>query len=535
MSTLRIDGNETTFEAGETVLDVGRRLGILIPTLCHLEGREPYTACMVCMVEEKASGRLLPACSTPAENGMDLDTRSQGVHAARRDTLSLMLAEHVGDCEGPCRRGCPANMNIPRMIRQIGAGALHDALVTVKEHIALPAVLGRICHAPCEKACRRGHHDDPVSICLLKRFVADLDLASEQPYLPPCLPDSGRRVAIVGAGPAGLSAAYYLRQLGHACVVMDEREHPGGLLRYGVPETALPRDVLDAEIDVVRSLGVEFHQETALGRDVSLSALEEEFDAVVLGLGEVKPDVASALGLETTSLGIQVDARSLQTSRRQVFAGGDTVHTTRRAVRAVGHGHTMACSVNQLLCGEDVTGPAPHFNSVHGRLRPGEMGQFMVDIDGGARIEPGGGLSAGFASGEAQQETGRCLHCDCRAATDCALRDLSGAYGANQQTFRCADRVPFTQVRQHAGILFEPGKCIKCGKCVRIAKESGEELGLTFIGRGFDVRIGVPLNASLADGLRVAASACVDACPTGALAYRDASSGQPGQNPTTDR
>ena len=520
MPSLRIDNREAAFEPGETLLDVARRLGVEIPTLCHLEGREPYTACMVCMVEDRGSKRLLPACSAPAEEGMDVDTRGERVHAARRDTLSLMLAEHVGDCEGPCRRGCPAHMNIPLMIRQIAEGAFHDALITVKAHIALPAVLGRICHAPCEKACRRGQHDRPVSICLLKRFVADTDLASDHPYLAPCEPDSGKKVAIVGAGPAGLSAAYYLKQLGHACAVMDERAQAGGLLRYGVPEEKLPRDVLDAEIEIIRKLGVTFHQDTTLGKDITLPELEQGFDAVVLALGEIKPELGQRLGLKSSSLGIAVHPHSLQTSRPAIFAGGDVVHATRRAVRAVGQGCTLAASVDQYLRGEKVTGPARPFNSVLGRLRSGEMASFLAGVDAGPRNEPAGGPSAGFTPDPARRESGRCLHCDCRAATDCALRDYADAYQAKQQTFRCEDRVPFSQVRQHAGILFEPGKCIKCGKCVRIAREAGEELGLTFIGRGFTVRVGVPLDASLADGLRTAAAACVEACPTGALVRR---------------
>lgn len=514
MSMLRIDNQETRFEPGDTLLDVARGLGIEIPTLCHLEDRPPYTACMVCMVEDRTSKRLLPACSALAEDGMDIDTCGTRVHAARRDTLSLMLAEHVGDCEGPCRRGCPANMNIPLMIRRIGEGRFRDALVTVKERIALPAVLGRICHAPCEKACRRGQHDDPVSICLLKRFVADTDLASGQPYRPPCLPDSGKRVGIVGAGPAGLSAAYYLRQYGHACVVLDANESPGGQLRYGVPEEQLPREVLDEEIQVIRDLGVEFRQETTLGKDLSLAGLEEAFDTVLLAVGEATVAGAAEHGLEVTSLGIKADSHSLQTTRTGCFAGGDAVHVTRRAVRAVGHGHTMAVSAHQFLSGQEVTGPPRDVASVLGRLRPGEMEAYLAGVDGGPRAQ------TVVEADPARQEAGRCLHCDCRASTDCALRDYAEAYGAKQKTFRCDDRLRFNQVRQHAGILFEPGKCIKCGKCVRIAAEAGEELGLTFIGRGFTVRVGAPLDASLADGLKTAASACVDACPTGALAYR---------------
>ena len=212
---LTINNQKVSVKDGSTVLDAAETVGIAIPTLCYMPGYKPNSTCMICVVHELKSDSLILACSMPAKDGMLIETDNVRVCEARKDTLDLLLSEHVGDCEAPCQRTCPANMNIPLMIRQIKEKKFDKALITVKKDIALPAVLGRICPAPCEKACTRKSYDNPVSICLLKRFVADIDLAKESPYRPDILPKSGKKVAIVGAGPTGLSAAYYLSRYGH--------------------------------------------------------------------------------------------------------------------------------------------------------------------------------------------------------------------------------------------------------------------------------------------------------------------------------
>jgi predicted molibdopterin-dependent oxidoreductase YjgC len=152
---LTINSKSVVVDKGSTVLEAAEAAGISIPTMCRLKGYAHMTSCMVCVVKEMGSGRLLPSCTAPAAEGMVIETDNEEVHHARRTALNLLLSEHVGDCEAPCRLTCPAHMNIPLMIRQIKAGEIRDAIETVKEDIALPAVLGRICPAPCEKGCRR--------------------------------------------------------------------------------------------------------------------------------------------------------------------------------------------------------------------------------------------------------------------------------------------------------------------------------------------------------------------------------------------
>ncbi|MBN1673070.1 MAG: (2Fe-2S)-binding protein [Kiritimatiellae bacterium] len=520
MPRLQIDEREVEVPEGATVLDACRALGIEIPTMCHRDGVPHFTSCMICVVRATGSGRMLPSCSTPAQDGMILETDSEPVREHRRAALELLLSDHLGDCEGPCRRGCPAHMDIPLMIRQIAAGELEAAIATIKADIALPAVLGRICPAPCEKTCRRRQIDEPVAICLLKRFVADTDLGRGAPFVPARSGNSGKRVAIVGAGPAGLAAAYHLLQQGHACTIFDEQEEAGGAIRREIPEAKLPRSVLDAELDVIRALGAEFRLGTRVGRDLSVAQIRAEYDALVLAVGPVDAEAACVFGVKATKRGIQVDSHTLQTDDHAVFAGGGAVGGGRMAVRAVADGKRIAIGVDLFLSGGPVSGAIERFNSVIGRIRDEEKQAFLAQAVADGTVTPAGGLESGFTDTEAACEAGRCLHCDCRKPETCRLRRYAEAYGARQARFKPAERRLFEQVVQHPDVVFEPGKCISCGLCVRITEQRRAALGLAFLGRGIATRVGVPFGESLADGLKEAAKECVEACPTGALAFR---------------
>ena len=155
MPKLKIDHREVEVPPGATVLDAARALGIDIPTLCFRDGCEAATSCLVCLVKIAEHRRLVPACATAAAEGMEVESETAEVRQFRRSALELLLSDHLGDCLAPCWFTCPAHMDIPQMLRQVAAGQLHEAIATVKRDIALPAVLGRICPAPCEKSCRR--------------------------------------------------------------------------------------------------------------------------------------------------------------------------------------------------------------------------------------------------------------------------------------------------------------------------------------------------------------------------------------------
>jgi NADPH-dependent glutamate synthase beta subunit-like oxidoreductase len=520
MPRITIDGHEVEVDAGATILDAAEKLRVDIPAMCYLRGHEPTTSCMVCVVKVAGAEALVPACGTVICDGMQVENDCDEVREARKAALELLLSDHVGDCVGPCQMGCPAHMNIPLMMRQIAAGDLADAIATVKRDIALPTVLGRICPAPCERVCRRKGHDDAVSVCLLKRYVADVDLERHESYVPEVRVPRGKQVAVVGAGPAGLAAAYYLRQAGFDCTVFDDHAEPGGMLRYAVAEEELPRDVLDREIGTLKNVGIEFRLQCRVGVAVSLRELQEQYDTVLLATGQLEAGDAESLGIQVANDAVKINMRTYETGVPGLFAGGDIVRKRRLAVRAVADGKEAAESIGQYLTGAAVTGPVRVFNSRMGAMQDGEMERFLESASQERRREASGPTGR-YSDQEARTEARRCLHCDCRKPDACLLRQYAQAYGAKQTRYK-AERRPLVQHSQHPDIIYEPGKCIDCGICIQIAAESREPLGLTFVGRGFDVRVAVPFDASLAEGLRAAAERCVAACPTGALAFKDA-------------
>ena len=285
---LTIDGREVEVEKGATVLDAARRLGIHVPTLCYLEGVRAAGSCSLCVVQIEGLTNLVPSCVAPAEDGMVVTTDSDDIRAARRMALELLLSDHRGDCEAPCTLACPAGLDIPGFLRHIAAHRHREAIALVKETIPLAGALGRVCPRYCERVCRRREVDEAVAICALKRFAADTDYAAGQTYIPHVAPPTDRRVAIVGAGPAGLSAAYYLLAAGHDCVILDACPEPGGMFRYGIPEFRLPKGLLAREIDVIREMGAELRMNTRLGVDVDLEELRRDYNAVLLAMGAQK-------------------------------------------------------------------------------------------------------------------------------------------------------------------------------------------------------------------------------------------------------
>lgn len=508
---LTIDGNLVEAAAGSTILQAAGQAGISIPTMCFMKELAPNTSCMVCVVRLVDSGRLVPACGWAAADGMVVDTVSQEVRSARKAALELLLSDHLGDCVAPCQQACPAAMDIPKMIRQIAAKDLEGAFETLRQDIALGAVLGRVCQAPCEKACRRGRIDEPVSICLLKRFAADSAYARAAAAEDLAEPN-GKKVAIIGAGPAGLSAGFYLRRLGYESVIFDEHDKPGGMLRYGVDADVLDPDVLEAEVKGILQSGVEFRPEVKVGRDIGFETLRADFDAVFVGCGSVQG--SELFGLELNDGKCVVDKGSFMTALEGVFAGGDVVRDRRTAVLSCADGKNAARAIGRYLAG---TRPAVKaFNSRFGVLGEDERDAELFGACSSGRHEAGPG---GFDMDTAVAEAGRCLYCDCRKADNCKLRDLAGEYGARQGTYKGRERKRFSRNQQHERVVYEPGKCIACGLCIAIATAAGERTGLNFINRGFDVEIAVPLGRSMAVALEKCADECVRVCPTGALAY----------------
>jgi len=237
--TITIDKKPFAAEKGETILQVAERNGISIPTLCFNQKITKTTSCFVCLVKDAKTGRFVPSCAMEVADGMQLESDTPEVWDMRKTALNLMLSEHSGDCEAPCTIACPAHAQVEEYVREGKKGNLLEALKLIKERIPLPMSIGRVCPRFCEKECRRNVVDkEPVAINDFKRLAADMHYDS---YMEEMKPLTGKKVAIVGAGPAGLSVAYYLRLNGVASDLYDKQPQPGGMLRYGIPNTASPR------------------------------------------------------------------------------------------------------------------------------------------------------------------------------------------------------------------------------------------------------------------------------------------------------
>lgn len=282
---LNINGKEVTGLPGQTILEVARENDIFIPTLCYDERTKIYGSCGICMCEVEGNPKLCKACATEIAPGMVIRTNTERVIESRKTNLELLLSNHVGDCRPPCVLACPAQTDCQGYVGLIANGEYEAALQLVKDKIPLPASLGRVCPHPCEEKCRRGLIDEPISIQWLKRFVADNDMMNEEAFIPECDPETGKRVAIIGGGPMGLSAAYFLRQRGHEVTVFEAMPKAGGMLRYGIPEYRLPKEVLDDEILTIEKMGVEIITDTKIGDDIPFETIRADFDAVLLGIG----------------------------------------------------------------------------------------------------------------------------------------------------------------------------------------------------------------------------------------------------------
>ncbi|MBN2244105.1 MAG: FAD-dependent oxidoreductase [Acidobacteria bacterium] len=369
MVTLTIDGRKISVKEGTTILDAAVLLGIRIPTLCKVENFPPSASCFLCAVKIEGRKNLAPSCATPAEDGMIVHTDSDEVRASRKTSLELLLSDHVGDCIGPCRTGCPAVLDIPGFVTGIAGGDFRRAAEIALDYLTVPASLGRICPRLCEQRCHRCETGEPLSIRNLHRLAADRDLKSESRYIPRKEKATGKKVAVVGTGPAGLSAAHHLLRRGHRVVLFDSRSAPGGMLRWAIPAFRLPREVLKLEIDVIRKLGAEFRLNTKLGADMTLDDLRRDYDAVFLAIGAQGSKSLGCRGEEHAVpaldfLGEVAEGRRPEIGRDVLILGGGNtaMDASRTAVRLGARGvkvlyrrsrREMPCLMSEVEAAEE--------------------------------------------------------------------------------------------------------------------------------------------------------------------------------------
>jgi len=285
MSKVKINGKEVEIKEQKNILQFLRDNNAHIPGMCYDFELDPYGSCRLCLVE--ANGKVTTACTLSPTQGLEVNTYSEKVISMRKTALELMLSDHIGDCIGPCQKGCPAHSDVQGYLALIALGKYHEAVKLMKEKYILPAVLGRVCPAFCEMECRRNYVEGAVAIRQLKRFAADYDL-EHGPWMPEIPPSTGKKVAVVGGGPAGLSAAYYLRTMGHEVTIYEAMPELGGMTRYGIPKYRLPKDVLAKDIDTVIKTGIKVELNKRLGKDITLDELRKNYDAVFIAIGAWK-------------------------------------------------------------------------------------------------------------------------------------------------------------------------------------------------------------------------------------------------------
>jgi NADPH-dependent glutamate synthase beta subunit-like oxidoreductase len=251
-----------------------------------------------------------------------------------------------------CTEACPAGIDVPGYLRFIAANKPDEACKLIIERAPFPGILGRVCTHPCETACKRGEVNESISICAAKRFAADKagDLSE---WMSKIAPDSGHKVAVIGAGPAGLTAAFYLRKKGHQVTVFEAREKPGGMMRYGIPYYRLPEEVLDREIEAVLATGIELRTGQKLGVDYEIDQLKQDgFEAIFIAVGAQLSRKIELEGVELDDvhwgvefLAASSEGRQMTVKDRVVVIGGGNVaiDVALTALRLGAKAVTLAC------------------------------------------------------------------------------------------------------------------------------------------------------------------------------------------------
>ena len=300
-----------------------------------------------------------------------------------------------------CKYACPAGVDVPRFIRFIVEGSPAEALAVIRESVPLASICSRICPHPCEDECRRGDLNEPIAIRALERFA--VDQADSRRFIEETMAEtSGRKVAIIGSGPAGLTAAYYLaRKGGHSVVIFESLTKPGGMMRE-IKE--LPVEILDAEIMIITGLGVRINTQTEIE---SLDGLfEQGYDAIFLT--ESLSDITEGYGLKAGSGNIVlVDPDTLISSRKGIYAGGEAISEASSFIEGVADGRKAAISIDLCLGGN---------GNIREILAPVEEGMPRVGMrpDFSKKLRNHKQLEAGFTGEAAVYEARRCMNCDLR-------------------------------------------------------------------------------------------------------------------------
>ncbi|CAH6824810.1 Formate dehydrogenase-O, major subunit [Vibrio chagasii] len=347
MIQIVIDGKFRIVEQGQTVLEAAKTCGLEIPSLCGLNKTADKVPCDLCVVEVDGMG-VTRSCELEVVNGLNITTQSKQLTVHRQDALNRIMADHYADCEAPCQTACPAGVDIQSYLHHIAQNDHTKAIEVIKKTLPMPLSIGRVCPAFCETECRRNLVDDSIAIRQLKRHAADADLAAQESYMPAKKPNKGKSIAIVGSGPGGLTAGYYLSNEGYDVSVYESMPKAGGWLRYGIPEYRLPKSILDKEIELMCRNGMAVECDKKLGVDFTLSDLSNDFDAVCLAVGASQAVEMNYPGSELSGCYLGVDYLKDYVTDQQYVTG--------KKVAVIGGGNTaIDCARTAVRDGADTT------------------------------------------------------------------------------------------------------------------------------------------------------------------------------------
>lgn len=367
-----------------------------------------------------------------------------------RDTARMRNTYESGSA--PCKAACPAHVPIQAYLKLARDGKYRESLAMIKTENPFPAVCGRICNKRCEDACTRGSIDQPVSIDAVKKFVADLELNESDRYIPEKIIPSvhgeyEEKIAIIGAGPAGLSAAYYLAAMGYHPTVFEKNPRPGGMMTYGIPSYKLEKDVIDAEIDVIRSLGAEIRCGVEVGKDITISQLKEQgYKAFYIAIGcqggrrpGVPGDDAAGTDIAVSYLRDSFEKKETFTGDVVVVGGGNV------AIDCAGNAHRLGARSVSMFCLEDR------------ETMPASRTEIQEAEEAGVRINPSWGPKE-VKVGDNGQVTGIVFK-KCLRTIDPETGRFAPVYDENVTTEVSADR-----------IVFAIGQCIEWGGLLKDSK-----------------------------------------------------------------
>ncbi|MBW2483339.1 MAG: FAD-dependent oxidoreductase [Deltaproteobacteria bacterium] len=274
------------------------------------------------------------------------DDFSQAVSGEKQTTKGTYYSKLTA----PCMDACPIHLDIPKYVELIKDAKFAESLTVIRERLPIAGIVGRVCFRPCEKHCRRGNLDESISIKALKRFVADHEIAEQkEPEYEIAPSEKTGKVAIIGAGPAGITCAYHLARAGHEITIYEALDEPGGMSAVGIPDYRLPRNILHAEVQQIQKMGVAINYGQTIGNDLTLSQLENEFDAVFIGIG----------AQDSTKIGIEGEDQEYQgvipglAYLREVNAGADPYPQGKKVVVIGGGNVAIDCVRCSLRTGKE--------------------------------------------------------------------------------------------------------------------------------------------------------------------------------------